>query len=70
VTNIFLRCQIYVNPVPGWESLTYKFAVDCVQNGEKKLVVSVYVKKVIRETLRVAFCSTSLGLTFQTRFVV
>jgi len=44
--------------------------VECIQNGETKLVVSVYVKQVVNDSLRVEFSTTSLSLTFQTRSVV
>ena len=32
--------------------------------------MSVYVKQVVRDTLRVEFFSASFAVTFQTRFVV
>ena len=44
--------------------------IDCVQHGERKLVVSIYVKQVVKDTLRIDFTTSSLTVTFQTRFDV
>ena len=51
-------------------SKTVVLCVKCVQNGERKLVVSVYVKQVVKASIRVEFDLSSLAITFQTRFVV
>jgi len=70
---MFPRGYLY----PSWRTPVFQrcrnsvvFCVDCIQHGERKLVVSVYVKQVLKDTLRVEFIPASLAITFQTRFVI